>query len=122
MTTSDETTPSVSRRGFISRSAVTGLGIALIGSVDTLFGAGSAGAAPGGVPGPPATPGRGVGYGPLVADRRGILALPRGFSYTVVAQAGVTTMDGGAATPSDPDGTASFPRTAGAGSVLVQEP
>ena len=123
MTTSDEATRSVSRRGFISRTAVTGLGIALVGSVDTLFGAGNAAAAPGGVPGRPGTPGPapgpGTGYGPLVADPRGILALPRGFSYSVVAQAGVTTMEGGVVTPSDPDGTAAFTRPGGRGAVLV---
>ncbi len=100
MTTSDEATRSVSRRGFISRTAVTGLGIALVGSVDTLFGAGSAAAAPGGVPGRPGTRGP-VQAGDRVrpAGRRpaGRLALPRGFRYTVVTQAGVTTLESGVA-------------------------
>lgn len=34
------------------------------------------------------------GYGPLVADRFGLLDLPQGFSYRVVSQAGETMTDG----------------------------
>ncbi len=46
--------------------------------------------------------------GPLVDDPRGLLALPVGFSYTVISQAGVTTMDDGAKSPDRPDGTGAF--------------
>jgi len=57
------------------------------------------------------------GYGPLVADPKGILALPRGFSYKVVARSGQTrTSDG--VHPSDPDGMGVFAGRDG-GSVLV---
>jgi secreted PhoX family phosphatase len=54
-----------------------------------------------------------------VPDPAGILSLPAGFSYTIVAQSGVTLLDGGAPTPDDPDGTAAFVRRGGNGSVLV---
>ncbi|WP_019634731.1 alkaline phosphatase PhoX [Actinomadura atramentaria] len=53
---------------------------------------------------------RAAGYGPVVADPKGLLALPRGFSYSVVAQAGVTRLETGEPTPSDADGTAFFAR------------
>lgn len=60
---------------------------------------------------------RAAGYGALVEDPAGLLALPKGFSYQVVAQAGVTTLESGQPTPGDPDGTACF--RDGRGSVLV---
>lgn len=104
----------LSRRSFLGRSAATGLGVALVGSVDTLFDAGPASAADTAV-----AAGAAAGYGPLVPDPKGILALPHGFSYTVVAESGVTRLEGGAPTPSDPDGTAAFARPGGNGSVLV---
>ncbi|WP_448627818.1 alkaline phosphatase PhoX [Geodermatophilus sp. URMC 64] len=113
MTTSEQlpqTDSAVSRRSFLACGAATGLGIVLVGSVDTLFGATPAPARFGGP--------RGVGYGPLVPDPKGVLSLPEGFRYTVVAQTGVTTLDSGHPTPADPDGAASFPRRGG-GSVLV---
>ncbi|MBB5872737.1 secreted PhoX family phosphatase [Allocatelliglobosispora scoriae] len=49
-----------------------------------------------------------TGYGPLVPDPAGILALPEGFSYRIVAEAGKTLLESGHPTPSDPDGTACF--------------
>ena len=60
-----------------------------------------------------------AGYGPLVADPAGLLSLPAGFSYTVVASRGSPRLESGEPTPSDPDGTASFVRRGGDGSVLV---
>jgi uncharacterized protein len=104
----------VSRRSLLSRSAASGFGIALIGSVDGLFGA-SASAQPGngrGKPGP-------AGYGPLVTDPAGILSLPAGFAYTIVAKSGATLLESGQVTPDDPDGMAAFVRRGGNGSVLV---
>jgi len=102
----------VSRRSLLSRSAASSLGLVLVGSVDGLFGA-SASADPGGGRGKPGP----AGYGPLVPDP--ILSLPAGFSYTIVAQSGVTRLESGEPTPDDPDGTAAFVRHGGNGSVLV---
>ena len=79
-----------------------------------------------------ATPGEdearhcGVGYGPLLADPQGLLDLPAGFSYSVLAVSGnsgnpipATTLDdGGELSPGRYDGTGSFPRRRG-GWVLV---
>src|SRR5687767_7605707 len=104
-------TTTMSRRAVLTRSA-TGVSIALAGSVTGLFGNGTA-----------AVAGRGrtgaAGYGPLVDDPKGLLALPKGFEYTVVAQSGVSRLDSGEPAPSDPDGAASFARPGGNGSVLI---
>jgi secreted PhoX family phosphatase len=97
----------LSRRTVLSRSAA-GLGIALTGSLNGLFGTTASAAGP-----------RSAGYGPLIADPNGLLALPEGFRYTVVAQSGVTRLETGEPTPGDPDGTAAFVRHGGNGSVLV---
>lgn len=70
------------------------------------------------------------GYGPLVVDPKGLLDLPTGFTYTVLAVSdgvlanGVavpptTLTDGGENSPSRYDGSGSFPRHSGA-AVLVQ--
>jgi secreted PhoX family phosphatase len=106
-----EPSKALSRRSLLGRSA-TGLGIALAGNVDGLFGAEAF------AKGKRSRSAR-VGYGPLVADPDGVLSLPEGFSYTVVAQSGVTKLESGEPTPSDPDGTASFVRRGGNGSILV---
>jgi len=107
----------LSRRALLSRTAVAGLGVVFAGSLDTLFGADPAFA----------SASAGAGYGPLVDDPKGLLALPRGFSYTVLAYDGTDTdreqqpatrLDSGEVTPGDPDGTASF-EAPGGGSVLV---
>jgi secreted PhoX family phosphatase len=112
---SDTDEPSgLSRRSVLARSA-TGVGIALSGSYTGLFGA-----APASAKGAAAKAPKGqVGYGALVDDPAGLLSLPAGFSYTIVAQSGVTRLESGEPTPSDPDGTASFVRHGGNGSVLV---
>jgi secreted PhoX family phosphatase len=103
MTGSPERAGGLSRRSMLALSA-TGVGLALAGSLKGLFGTGDA-------------PTRKAGYGPLVDDPAGLLSLPSGFSYTVVARSGVTQLETGQPTPSDPDGTASFARAGG--SVLV---
>src|SRR5919108_1497057 len=100
--------PGLSRRTVLTRSA-TGLGIALTGSLNGLFGTASAAHGPRGP----------AGYGPLVDDPAGLLSLPEGFSYKIVAQSGVTRLESGHPTPSDPDGTAAFVRRGSRGSVLV---
>jgi secreted PhoX family phosphatase len=98
----------VSRRALLTRSATAGLGIVLTGGLPGLF---ETAQARGGR--------RDAGYGPLLPDPAGILSLPAGFGYTIVAQAGVTLLDSGEPTPSDADGTASFVRRGAGGSVLV---
>ena len=101
----------LSRRSFLGRGAATGLGIALTGSIGSVFGA---------------SPARGdtaadsvPGYGPPVPDPAGLLALPAGFSYKLLAKSNVTRLDSGEATPDSADGTACFVRHGGNGSVLV---
>jgi secreted PhoX family phosphatase len=103
----------LSRRQFTNRSVAAGLGAVLLGSIDAVTR--SAAAAPGGRTRLAAAPG---GYGPLVDDPKGLLALPDGFAYKIVAQAGVTQLDSGHPTPIDMDGTASYSHPDG-GSVLV---
>lgn len=92
----------LSRRNLLRLGTAGALGIAFAGSIEAI--AGTAVAAPR----------TAAGYGPLVADPAGLLALPAGFSYTVVAQAGKTLLESGQPTPSDADGTASFPSHRGA--------
>jgi secreted PhoX family phosphatase len=88
----------LSRRSFLRRSAA---GILLAGSSEILR-----------VAAPPA------GYGPLVDDPEGRLALPEGFTYAVVTEAGSTTLETGEPTPRNHDGTGAF-AAAGGGTVLV---
>ncbi|MDX6718182.1 MAG: uncharacterized protein QOJ63_436 [Solirubrobacteraceae bacterium] len=112
--TAHEPEPGLSRRSVLTRSAA-GVGIALSGSYSGLFGAGAASASSDvarGKRGP-------AGYGPLVDDPAGLLSLPAGFGYKIVAESGRTRLDSGEPSPSDPDGTASFVRHGGNGSVLV---
>ncbi|CAA9304606.1 MAG: putative secreted protein [uncultured Friedmanniella sp.] len=100
-------TSSVSRRSFVGGSAAAGLGFVFAGSGSVDVFARSAAAATR----------TATGYGALVADPQGILALPEGFSYRLVARSGMTpTTDG--THPSDPDGMGVFPGADG-GSVLV---
>ncbi len=98
---------SLSRRDFLNRSAVAGL--VLVGSTEMLTA--SAFAAPG-------DNAREPGYGPLVDDPAGVLALPAGFSYAIVSRAGRTLLESGEPTPGNHDGTGAFPRRGG-GTVLV---
>lgn len=103
----------LSRRDFTARTALAGAGVALTGTVGALATAPGALAAddPGSGPaaaaeghGRPHAP----GYGPLLPDPAGLLALPAGFSYRVITRSGVTTLDSGESTPSHHDGTAAF--------------
>ncbi|GAB3588156.1 PhoX family protein [Amycolatopsis endophytica] len=97
---------SLSRRDLLRTGAASGLGIVVAGSVDAIA-----------APAAAAQVRREAGYGALVDDPAGLLALPKGFRYRVVAQAGVTKLDTGEPTPSDADGTACFRH--GRGFVLV---
>ncbi|MGP8302637.1 alkaline phosphatase PhoX [Streptomyces inhibens] len=101
----------LTRRDFAKRSALTGAGVALAGSVGVLA------TAPGaiGEEAPAAGPdgaadgqGHTIGYGPLIEDPDGILALPAGFSYKIITRTGVTKLDTGESTPSNHDGTGTF--------------
>ncbi|MBY8872709.1 PhoX family protein [Micromonospora sp. PLK6-60] len=100
-------TSSFSRRDVLRGGAAGGLGIVVAGSLEAIAGPAAARAAV-----RPA-----VGYGALVPDPAGLLALPPGFSYTIVAEAGVTTLDSGHPTPSDADGNGCF--RSPTGSVIV---
>ena len=99
-------TSALSRRGFLGRSAATGLGIAFAGSIDAVAGTAANAATR-----------SATGYGPLVQDPQGILSLPQGFSYKVIATSGVTQMEDGNLTPADMDGMGAF--TTAAGTTLV---
>lgn len=101
----------ITRRTVLGSAAVAGFGIAFAGSLEAF-------ARP-----EPGVPGR--GYGPLIPDPNGLLSLPAGFSYVLVAQSNVTLTDdindktGDAIPyPSDPDGMGVFAWPDG-GSVLV---
>ncbi|MFJ8213151.1 alkaline phosphatase PhoX [Streptomyces sp. NPDC096033] len=103
----------LSRRDFTARTALAGAGVALTGTVGAL--ATAPGALAADEPGPGAAAeaeGHGrphaPGYGPLLPDPAGLLALPAGFSYRVITHSGVTTLDSGESTPSNHDGTAAF--------------
>ncbi len=58
-----------------------------------------------------------VGYGRLLEDLDGVLALPSGFAYTVLARSGETSTSDGTH-PSDPDGMGVFDGGSG-GTVLI---
>ncbi|MCC0098840.1 PhoX family protein [Streptomyces flavotricini] len=98
----------LSRRDFTARTVIAGAGVALTGTVGALATAPGALAADDSTRrdehGRPCEP----GYGPLLADPAGLLALPAGFSYRVITHSGVTTLDSGESTPSNHDGTAAF--------------
>jgi uncharacterized protein len=97
----------LTRRGFIGRTAATGLGIVFAGSIEAIAGPGSALAASR----------SSLGYGDLIPDPAGVLALPPGFSYRIVSQTGVTPTADGVPAASDPDANGVFPN--GTGSTLV---
>ncbi|MGR8011251.1 alkaline phosphatase PhoX [Streptomyces hypolithicus] len=110
----------LTRRDFTARSALTGAAVALTGSVGALATApgalaaddadetAGAGDAAGDAGEGAGRHGHDPGYGPLVADPEGILALPRGFSYRIITHSGVTRLESGEYTPSNHDGTATF--------------
>ncbi len=50
----------------------------------------------------------GVGYGPLLKDPKGLINLPKGFSYKIISQKGQTMSDG-LLVPGKADGMATFP-------------
>ncbi|MFJ3668636.1 alkaline phosphatase PhoX [Streptomyces sp. NPDC090106] len=98
---------SLTRRDFARNSAITGAGVALAGTVGALATAPNALASTE-TESEAAGHGGGVGYGPLLPDPDGILALPAGFTYRVITYSGRTTLESGETTPSNHDGTAAF--------------
>ncbi|MFJ9852079.1 alkaline phosphatase PhoX [Streptomyces sp. NPDC101150] len=99
----------LTRRDFAKRSALTGASVALAGSVGVLATAPGAIAEEAPDAGPDGTvDGRSFGYGPLLPDPDGILALPAGFSYRIITRTGVTKLESGESTPSNHDGTGTF--------------
>ncbi|CCK30973.1 secreted protein [Streptomyces davaonensis JCM 4913] len=101
---------SLTRRDFARKSAVTGAGVALAGSVGALATAPNALAATETVTdgADPLHAYISLGYGPLLPDPDGILALPAGFSYRILTHVGKTKLESGEGTPSNHDGTAAF--------------
>ncbi|MEU6817712.1 alkaline phosphatase PhoX [Streptomyces sp. NPDC046860] len=105
---------SLTRRDFARSTAVTGAGVVLAGGAGALATAPQALAATDLDGAEDAYGHPGVGYGPLVPDPDGILALPAGFSYRVVTYSGRTRLESGEPTPSHHDGTAAFAGPRGA--------
>lgn len=97
----------IDRRTFLARSGQVGLGVSLFGAVQGLLSA----------PLARAQPAEFDGYGPLVEDPDGMLALPEGFSYRVVTEAGRTRTYEGEPSPGVHDGAAAF--DADDGNVLI---
>ena len=104
----------LSRRSVLTRSAA-GLGIALSGSLNGLFGAETALARDG--HGNGGGNGRGAdtaaGYGPLVPDPAGLLSLPAGFAYTIIARSSVVTPERAMIVYAKPAGLLSLPAGSG---------
>ncbi|MBB6431503.1 alkaline phosphatase PhoX [Algisphaera agarilytica] len=85
--------PEVSRRQFMQAAAAVSAGFVGLSRV----GQAAAGEAAG----------QAFGYGPLVPDPQGVIDLPEGFSYRVIARLG-QEMDDGLFVPGKPDGSAAF--------------
>ncbi|MCH0558605.1 alkaline phosphatase PhoX [Streptomyces sp. MUM 16J] len=109
---------SLTRRDFARTSAMTGAGVVLAGSVGALASAPNALASTEtdieGADDVTAHGHYGVGYGPLIPDPDGILALPAGFRYRIVTYTGRTRLESGEFTPSHHDGTSAFDGPRGA--------
>ncbi|MER8017858.1 alkaline phosphatase PhoX [Streptomyces griseoluteus] len=105
---------SLTRRDFARTTAATGAGVVLAGSVGALATAPQALAAADLDGARDAHGHPGIGYGPLIPDPDGILALPAGFTYRVVTYSGRTRLESGEPTPSNHDGTAAFAGPRGA--------
>lgn len=85
----------LSRRNVLRASALGSLGIAFAGSIEAIAG-------------PAYAKAPSAGYGPLIPDPAGLLSLPEGFSYKIVARSGVTVLETGQPTPADPDANGVF--------------
>lgn len=87
---------SVTRRGVVKGGAAGALSIALAGSLEGIFQT-SAGA----------ETGEAYGYGPLIPDPKGVLDLPKGFSYKTLSVEGEPISEG-VVVPGHHDGMATF--------------
>lgn len=95
---SEPNEPTLSRRGFLTRSAQIAGGALGVGALASLA-----------WPEKPKTPSEEpTGYGPLVRDAAGQLDLPAGFSYVTLSPTGAP-MDDGLLVPGMHDGMAAFP-------------
>lgn len=101
----------IDRRKFLVGAAAAGAGMYVAGNLTGTFTGSGAIASATGV--------GTEGYGDLVLDPNGLLDLPEGFTYSVVTHAGETTMEGGAKSPSDPDGAGYFEASGFLGSLGV---
>ena len=90
-----------SRRGFLKSSAAVAAGFM---GLKSFVNDGSARAAEDAA----ATGKASIGYGPLVTDPKGLLDLPRGFSYRIISEEG-NEMSDGLLVPGAPDGMAALP-------------
>lgn len=98
-------TDSVTRRGFLGGSAaVLGFAISGAGSLAPFVREAAAATKPA------------LGYGPLQYTPGAILALPKGFSYKVIAESGKPS--GGMVQPSDPDAMGVFDAGNGASKLI----
>lgn len=84
---------SYSRRGFLKQSGMASLGFMGLAHFIDPFSV--------------LKPSSSAGYGALVPDPKGILNLPKGFSYQVISTKGATMSDG-LLTPGRPDGMGTF--------------
>ena len=101
------TSAELDRRKFLTATAAAGAGVYVAGNLaGTFFDNAPTASAQSNTPGV-------EGYGPLKADPAGLLDLPEGFSYKIVAHAGETTYDTGEPSASDPDGTGYFANLGG---------
>ncbi len=94
---------SFSRRGFLSGSAAAAAGFAGLRTLvhtATVNADDSAGDAT-------TSPSDEIGYGELLADPKGVLALPRGFTYKIISEEG-DEMHDGFLVPGAPDGMAAL--------------
>ncbi|MEY2229167.1 MULTISPECIES: alkaline phosphatase PhoX [Streptomyces] len=87
------------------RSLLAAGGITFSGALGALFAGGGSRAAAARAPRTPRTD---RGYGPLVADPRGLLDLPAGFTYRVLSRAGEPLRSGEGPVPANCDGMAAF--------------
>ncbi|MGQ0844797.1 MAG: alkaline phosphatase PhoX [Sporichthyaceae bacterium] len=97
-----------SRRSLLQAAAAAGMGLVLPGPWH-----GSARAATA------TSVGTSVGYGALTADPGGRLALPPGFTYSLLSESGLTRLDSGEFSPTHADGSCSFAAEQGRVALVV---